>query len=651
MWVNTQNFRSTALHYEKYKRYCDDVPGTPGHYEFWKEELNRCSNGYSVGGRRITGHMYAFLNYGRIKKTDLALNRKVTGFPDFWDKHAYYTEELETARKLGKHMIVSKARRKGFSYLNAMIAANTYNTIRDSYVLLGAYDKKYLYPQGLMSMTVTYLDWFNEATAWKKRRQKINKQDHVKSSYFQYIGGQPVEKGFKSQIQAMTFMDNAEAARGKDCTLLFLEEAGAFNNLKEAYLKSKPCVEDGNITTGQIVVFGTGGDMDGGTIDFESMFYNPEAYNLHAYENEFDEGAAGSVCGFFFPSFWNKVGFMDPDGNSKQKEAKEVEKAERETIRRTAKDPKAYDQHLTEYPWNPKEAFMQAKANSFPVAELNDWRNHLIRSKLYINLGVAGKLIRTEKGVKFRPDDTVRPINKFPHTKADWIQGAVVIYQAPFKDKSGKIPHGMYMIFHDPYDQPVGTSLGAAYVYKMPNKFSKPDDMLVATYIGRPESQDEYNKNLFALATYYNAQIGFENDRGEVIPYGKRTRQLHRLIEEPEILDKSSNVHLKRLGRNYGMSMGSAIRKSQAIIYLREWLVSPRGKDVDGNHKLNLHTIYDLGTIDELIKYDPDPKKNFDRVSALLVGEYFKKAWYDFEVESEEYEEEVDSFFNRALFQ
>ena len=40
--------------------------------------------------------------------------------------------------------------------------------------------------------------------------------------------------------------------------------------------------------------------------------------------------------------------------------------------------------------------------------------------------------------------------------------------------------------------------------------------MIVASYVGRPETQDEYNYNLFLLAKYYNAQIGFENDRGEV---------------------------------------------------------------------------------------------------------------------------------------
>ena len=53
------------------------------------------------------------------------------------------------------------------------------------------------------------------------------------------------------------------------------------------------------------------------------MFYNPEAYDLYAFDNIWDEGGEGSTCGFFFPSFQNKIGYMDQDGNSLAKQAKQ----------------------------------------------------------------------------------------------------------------------------------------------------------------------------------------------------------------------------------------------------------------------------------------------------------------------------------------
>ena len=263
-------------------------------------------------------------------------------------------------------------------------------------------------------------------------------------------------------------------------------------------------------------------------------------------------------------------------------------------------------------------------------------------------MAVNGILVETSTGILFRPSDKVRPVMKFPHNKSDDVRGCIVMYQAP-AFKQDKIPDDLYFIVHDPYaSDGYGASLGAAYVIKRVNNFSKPDDMIVASYVGRPESQDEYNYNLFLLAKYYNAQIGFENDRGEVIPYAKRHRLLNYLLPEAELFDKTDGVRIRRLNRTYGTSMGSSHRKNQAEIYLRDWLRTPRGTQEDGDRKLNLHYIYDIALIDELIKYNT--KGNFDRVSALLVGMFHMKDLYNKEIEAE-YEESDNSFFNRRFFQ
>ena len=52
------------------------------------------------------------------------------------------------------------------------------------------------------------------------------------------------------------------------------------------------------------------------------------------------------------------------------------------------------------------------------------------------------------------------------------------------------------------------------------------------------------------LAEYYNAKIGFENDRGELIAYAKRYRKLHKLQEEFEMLDKRE-LRSKNVRRQY----------------------------------------------------------------------------------------------------
>ena len=676
MIANTQEFRRASLDFQKQGYYVDAPAGSQDFYEYWTEELRRCREGYSVGGVRITGNHYFYLNYVQMKVMDEGNKkggaRKKVDFPGFWDGDYEYFWLMEIARngmekqamldlKLstnvkddwldgGHHMIVAKARRKGFSYKNAAITCNQFNTERDSYTLLCAHDKKYLYPKGIMTMAAANMDFLNEHTGWSKRRSVIDKQNHKKASYLEYINNQPVEKGYKSEVEAITFKDNPDAARGKDASLVVFEEAGAFHNLKDTYMATRPCVEDGGITTGQMIIFGTGGDMEGGTIDFESMFYNPEPYNLLPVENIWDDGGHGTQCGWFFPSYRNKVGHMDKDGNSLIEDAKFQEQNKRESTKRNSKDAKVYDKLITEYPWRPREAFLQTSSNIFPTAELINHRNYIVRSAKTAQVGTPGILVDRANGVKFTPTDQVRAIDKFPHQKGDDLTGAVVVYQSPYRDDEGNVPNNLYFIAHDPYahDSSQGDSLGSAYVFKRANPWSKPDDMIVASYVGRPETQDEFNENLFKLAEYYNARIGFENDRGNVIPYAKQHKKLHWLMEEVEIFDKGNGFRAKTLGRNYGLSMGSKQRKAQAVLYLRDWLRSKRSMDENGESKLNLHYIYDVGLIDELIKWNE--KGNFDRASSLLVGMFYMMDLLSKPVVKVESTENHDSFFNRDFF-
>lgn len=684
--VNTHLYSLEAAKFKKRGFYIDAPPGTKDFIEYWKEQSKYCKEGYSVGGVPITGNHYAYLNFGqimltrnenkeaRISKTHLRTGRKIKTFPDFWDGDYEYFHIVDIAKngitkegleKLGLsvkiyntegglNVIVAKARRKGFSYKNGFIVANTYNQFKNTTSIIGAFEKKYLYPEGTMSMASNYLNFFNEHTAWTKRRQVVDKQDHRRASYIEYVNGIPIEKGYKSQIIAVTFKDNPDAARGKDAVLILLEECGAFDNLKNSYMATLPTVKDGSVSTGQILMYGTGGDMEGGTIDFEDMFYNPEPYDLLPVENIWDEDGFGTSCGFFFPDYKNKIGFIDKNGNSKQEEAKKSEIAIRTEKKKTAKDLRSVDKYITEHAFSPKEAFLRVNSNIFPVAELNNWRNKVEINKYYKHIGITGELYRNENGiVKFRPNSKLKPVIKFPTEKGSDLTGAIVQYQAPYRI-GGEIPKNMYLIVHDPYgsDSSNGASLGAAYVIKRPNGLSEPNDIIVASYVGRPKFQDDYNYNLFLLAEYYNAKIGFENDRGEVVPYAKRYKKLNYLMEEPEIIDIKAGRKFSKLGRKYGMSMGSKERKFQAQIYLRDWLLTQRGKDEYGNELLNLHKIYDLALLDELIRYNN--YGNFDRVSALLVGTYYMKYLFTKQVkkimEEIEHDRGSDSFFERQLF-
>ena len=279
VWINSSEFTKEAQHFQQYGYYTADNWGTKGWQDYWTEQLDRCINGYSVGGAKITGHHYAYLNFTPIKRVNFDTGRKIVGPPDFWDGDYNFFWGLEIARngiskedyenlklyikikeeflKGNYHFIIAKARRKGYSYKVATILANAYNTIRNSLSLVGAYEDKYA--SDTMRKVTSVLDFYNEFTGWKKNRDAVNRKDHLRASFLEKIGGTYVERGYKSEIQKVIYKDNPDASRGKDAYYSIIDEAGVFGNpglLKSTIEVSKPSLEAGEYLTGQMILFG-----------------------------------------------------------------------------------------------------------------------------------------------------------------------------------------------------------------------------------------------------------------------------------------------------------------------------------------------------------------------------------------------------------
>jgi hypothetical protein len=226
-------------------------------------------------------------------------------------------------------MITSKSRRKGYSYKMAAVASNRYDTVPDAIVLLMAYEKKYLYGRnGIFDMAKKNADFLNEHTAWTKKREKIDTKDSIKASYIEIDRNTkvPLEKGYCSQITSVSFHDDPDGSRGVDFDLGIVDEGGKFPNWQDSYHAMLPSQEAGMYKTGFLIVFGTGGDMDGGTVDFSDHFYNAETFGYNCYKNTWDEGSVKDG-GYFHPQYIGEQGFIDAQGNSKVKEAKEYERA------------------------------------------------------------------------------------------------------------------------------------------------------------------------------------------------------------------------------------------------------------------------------------------------------------------------------------
>lgn len=647
MFTNTQYFREQALKFIKTKSFNEDPTGSPAWMDHWKRETDRCINGYRVGDVKITGDHYFYLNYCQIKLTDDEREERVTkkkksatkivSFPDFWDGdyEFFWVKEiarngisLENYKKLnltvdikpehlsgGRNLMIAKARRKGFSFKDAAIGVNIYNTVRNSLTIFGAFEKKYLYPAGLMTMASDYMDFLNKETGWAKKRDFVNKQDHRKASYKHTdIGGNITENGFKSEIIAVTFKDNPDAARGKDCSLILLDEAGVFPNLKATYAALEPSVRSGAYQTGQILIYGTGANMEKGTADFEGMFYDPDTYNLLAVENKWDDNSEGIFCSFYFPDRKNLDGYMDDDGNSNEIEAELYEDNIRLSITKTAKDKKALDRRIVEHSNKPKETFLRIKGNIFPTAELGKVLGTLEVNNDQKNYWIGDLLINEDGKVEWKPNKNLVPILNYPLKKADNADGCVIIYEPPIEIE-GVVMANRYIAGIDPYDHDKsGTgSLGSTLIYDRLIK------RIVAEYSGRPETANEYYETVRKLLMYYNATALYENERKGLFQYFEYKNCLYLLADEPEIIKdiiKDSHVARKK-----GIHMSKELLEfGEGLI--KTWLIEPYEDKADSNKDImNLHKIRCMPLLKELIAYDGE--KNTDRASAMIILMYY----------------------------
>ena len=642
VWVNTEVFREEARHFEKYGYYCPDPWGSPSWQIYWEEQFKRTVEGYEVAGVKITGDHYFYMNFCPIMRVEKGASgrkaKKLAGFPDFWDGdyNYYWATEIaynglsrETLNNLqlevrvedefldgGRHIIVGKSRRKGYSFKNAAKVANIYNSVRNSLSIIGAFEKKYLYPEGTMGMVTDYLNFLNEHTGWRKNRDYIDKQEHRKASYKEVLNGVAIEKGYQSQVIAVTFKDNPDAARGKDAKYVLLEEAGKFPNLKDSYMATEPTLKAGKFITGQILIFGTGGDMEGGTVDFADMFYDPATYNLMPFTNVWDDNAENTKCGFFHPVFWNMDGFYDKQGNSLKQEAIDYEITEREKILKNSSNGTGVIQkRVQEYPLKPSEAFLTVSTNDFPITELRNRLNIVEREQIYHKKGQPVSLIRNEEGkVKAIPDlkNELAPVWHYKPKILD-LSGAPVIYEYPVANP----PKGLYKIGYDPYqqDQASGVSLGAVYVYKSNNEFSFSRHKIVASYVGRMKTVDDTHRIVELLAELYNAEIMHENMIRDVKGYFEKKRKLHLLAAQPDAVI-SKSIKNSKVARIYGIHMNPELKDAGAK-YIKQWLLQERDVDENGNIILNLDTIEDPGLLEEFILYNK--KGNFDRVMAFMM--------------------------------
>lgn len=668
-FVNTAEFSKTGDFYVKNGVYTNAHPiyDKDEYNAFWDQEEDRRKNGMTAPGKllfengvyklqdvHIEGPHYGYLNYGEIKRSKdfekkrgvlfspygEALTKEPTptrggtskefSLPSFWDGDYYYFKTMPLARQQNKHIVVGKARRKGYSYKNGFLVADLADQFPRSTSVVGAYDEETLTDDGIMNKVQNYLDFICKHTDWKKRRLH-NTLRHIEIGY--RYANDPVKRGFLSNIYTAVVSKDPGKLRGKDADLIIVEEAGKIVNLAEILEPTLKTLTDGAFMTGLMIVFGTGGGDDRFWQAFEDLFYSTYEQNFLTFDNIWDKDLEGTGCGFFHPAYMSKPGFIDDHGNSNIQGAISFENKERA---KRKGNPKKLNDYVMEEPYNPAEAFSRAANGLLPAVLLDEQLRRVMYDPDIKGLGREGMFKKEDDKIKFYDRALIGPNNliEIPPIVDDYpikpdtpLEGCWRLIEQPYRDPStGKIPDNLYRIWYDPFaiskdKDEIGAkdSLGCMYIYEMPNNFTpSKGDRLIGEYVGRTEDTEEFDIQGFYALEYFNAIMLFENDRGDVFIHAKKHGMLHRLADEPEFKDQK-DLQAGGKGRKKGISIGTNIgRKISGISYLKKWLITKRSTDINGKELLNLHYIYFPGLLREALKYDG--KRNADRISTLIVG-------------------------------
>jgi len=499
--------------------------------DFWYEERRRCIEGYEVGGVKLTGAHYWYLNYWRIKS-----KKRGQGYipPRFLDLDKEFFDLLDKARNEEKNIMFLKRRQIGFSEKVAALVAYEYTFFNASESLIVAGLESYA--DNTMNKCRTGLDALSPDKAnagrpfYKRRKAGKDKPEEFWSGY-KTSGG--VVKGYESKVFAITTKDNPQAASGKSPTLVIMEEAGINPLLDRVYGMIKPSIEEMGKKNGRIIVFiGTGGEMDKGVAQMMRMFNNPEKYDLLAVENVWDEGIApGSFCCPFFPAW--KYYVMDNDGNSYKEQGMKLLKEKRAKLGNNKKD---LHEEKTQMPFTPSEAFSVSGLSPFNTEKLERQRKFLLSEKwedkiqwgnlewIYAKdlsedeiddkvLFQDGKMSQVV-GVRWvpAPETHVSDLD----TEGDYRYPYMIIEHPQRPNNGGDdfefffkqpVYDSLYGAGTDPYDKPQAASsdsVGSCSIFKGYLNSDSTSSMFVARVSWRPSKPEKFYESTLKLCCYYN---------------------------------------------------------------------------------------------------------------------------------------------------
>lgn len=602
---------------------------------FFQHELEKIKYGVTINGVYIHGWLYWHLNHWRFfiddedkhdGRTDIV---RVFRNPDLRDNEWLVAEYLKKAEDEKKGLLLFGTRRfakteiesswigRGATIYNGSQNVVSSTNDNDIKILAASIDKglSNLHPYFKFDRLLD--DWRKEVALGIKEKK---------------VGGKRIEWS-KILIRNLDEGRNTEAIAGTTPKTLVIDEIGKCEKVLESFQAAVPGFTSPYGWRCVPLLTGTGGNFIPNS-DAEKMFNEPEAFNFLAVEWP----GKAKKYGVFLPGTYrmeakvettfgtfikDKSGILLPEDSelynfpmkvSDEEKAKLIIKGEIETAEKSI-DVKASLKARMYFPIEPEDCFLSDEENDFPIEAI---REHLAQLDAQEKVGEYVELVRDATGkVSYTFNTKLKPITDFPVTSATIKDAPVVIYEPPVSDA----PFGLYIAGGDPINQGMSntsSSLGTVYIYK---RLYDPlngtfQNMIVASYAGRPSSLKKWHEIVEMLLELYNATIMIENVGTNFIEYIDGKNKGHLLADGYNLL-REIQPNTSILGKPKGLPPTvRVIAHCMGLLYdyCKEELM---GEDEHGKpiKKLGVTRIKDRMLLIEMLNFNS--VDNFDRIVAF----------------------------------
>jgi hypothetical protein len=618
----------------------DDPQDIEVYKDFWKKEKDRCINGFFLAEGKVfvPGRLYFHTVYWKIAMyVTLPNGKKVRQIatPLLRDIDWDIFNDFETCDREGKFYELVGSRDFGKSVIAGSAAGHQYTFYPNSECVISGGATNYIklasdkIEDGLLNVHPIFRkqrltsDWKKEIRAgWKDKSTKL-----------------PNAKSSNSRILIRNYENgtNTMAANGTRPSFHLIDEIGTIQNLIGCVKDSDGCwwSGGGNKPSCLVMLCGTGGDMEVGA-EAAEIFYNPDAYNMLSFTNEWE---GGGKIGRFISALRAKLAYKEPKTLSQYlglshpdldnisilvsneekalKEWWEVEhkKAVKSGNSKTLLKFKAY------WPIKPSDSFIVLTKNDFNTEAAQAQKARLLAIE---SQGIPVEIYNNGEGLVHKIVN--KPfITEFP-VKTQEKDAPIQIWEFPVEDP----PFGLYVAGIDPYRQSeseYSDSLGVVYIYKRMNSISSEryQNMFVACYAARPTSKDKWNETARNLIKYYNARALCENDEMSFIDYMLSKNDGHYLEDQPSWLKEYvPNTTVKR---TKGIHRSAKAIRDFLDGTLKSYLdeIIEIIKDEKGSilqETTGVSRVLDPMLLEEITKFSKDPnnKVNTDRVIAAELA-------------------------------